>query len=81
MLCLEKPRQPLARDTRQNAVQRLHDAQVLTELRESRRRLEPDVTAANNDDARGAGQLTTQPVDIVTAADAMHTLKLSAGTK
>ena len=72
MLRLVEARQRLAGDAREHAWQRFEHGDLLAELGEHRRRLQPDIAAADHRDAADAGQFHDHPVDIGAGAHRMH---------
>ncbi len=69
MLALKEARQRLARDPRQHAVERFEQHDLLAQLGEHRRRLQPDIAPADHHRLFDAVQLREHPVGIGAGAD------------
>ncbi|EEF21928.1 conserved hypothetical protein, partial [Ricinus communis] len=80
MLGLEEARQRFAGDAGEDAVQRLDHGHLLAELGEDRRRLQPDIAAADHRDPGNAVQLGHHPIDIGAGAHGMDAGKVMAVT-
>ena len=73
VLGLVESRQPLPRDAREHAVERLEHDHMLAACRQHRRRLQPDIAAAHHHHPLDPGQFADHPVDVRAAAHRMDT--------
>ena len=69
----------LAGDAREHPVERLQQHDMAAEFGQHRRRLQPDIAAADHRDALHQGQFGQKPIDVGAVADRVDALETLAG--